>query len=89
MSDQKEMLRQLVAALKDPDIFTRDATGEKFILASGHLMALKGLDPQGRPIIACESETTPNAAGGQDVVVRPQTIRVQSAAHEPGEPSGE
>ncbi len=88
MSKDREIHRQLVEALKNPDVFTRDATGEKFILAGGHLMALKGLDPQGRPIIVCDSETTPNAEGGQDVTVRPQTIRVDTTAREPGGPPG-
>lgn len=83
-----EIVRELTDALKAPDIFVREATGEKYLRVGKRLVSIKGIAQNGRPIFACDSEQKPNAAGGQDVVVRPQAIRCEFGVLEPGELTG-
>ena len=57
--------------------------GKKYVRIGDKLIEIDHFDADGKPIIGCWSEETPNANGGQDCTVHVECLQIAAAPHKP------
>lgn len=57
--------------------------GKKYMRMGDKLAEVDYLDANGKPVLKCWSEETPNANGGQDCTVHVECLQIAAAPHKP------
>lgn len=57
--------------------------GKKYVRIGDKLVAIDHFDADGKPVIGCWSEETPNANGGMDCTVHVDCLQIAAVPHKP------